>query len=195
MHTPEFPFEHDLGNVRRAAAEIGVGYPIAIDNDYAIWRAFKNEYWPALYFIDAKGRIRHHQFGEGDYDQAQSAIVQLLAEAGHAGAVTRAVPVDARGVEAAADWSSLKTPETYLGSDRAKTSRRPAVPHLGGPATTWLRHSYGSILGRFAGIGPSSLNRPSSTARPAVSSIVSMRAICISSWVRPCPGSRCGFGC
>ena len=83
VHTPEFPFEHDIENVRRAAKDMQVEYPIAIDNDYAIWRAFENHYWPALYFVDAQGQIRHHTFGEGDYEQSEAIIQQLLAEAGH----------------------------------------------------------------------------------------------------------------
>ena len=82
VHTPEFGFEKDLDNVRRAAKEQNVGYPVAVDSDYAIWRAFDNRYWPALYFIDAQGRIRHHHFGEGDYERSELIIQQLLAEAG-----------------------------------------------------------------------------------------------------------------
>ncbi len=82
VHTPEFAFEKNVDNVRRAAKDMRVGYPIALDSDYAIWRAFDNEYWPALYFVDAQGHIRHHQFGEGEYEQAERVIQQLLAEAG-----------------------------------------------------------------------------------------------------------------
>jgi thiol-disulfide isomerase/thioredoxin len=81
VHTPEFSFEKDIGNVRGAAKDQNVDYPIAMDSDYAIWNAFKNQYWPALYFVDAQGRIRHHQFGEGDYEQSEVIIQQLLAEA------------------------------------------------------------------------------------------------------------------
>ncbi len=86
-----------------------IDYPIAIDSDYAIWNAFKNEYWPALYFVDAQGRIRHHQFGEGDYDQSERVIQQLLAEAGASGISRELVAVDGRGAEAAADWDNLKS--------------------------------------------------------------------------------------
>ncbi len=82
VHSPEFAFEKDVDNVRRAAKDMRVDYPIAIDSDYAIWRALNNEYWPALYFVDAQGRIRHHQFGEGEYEQSERIIQQLLAEAG-----------------------------------------------------------------------------------------------------------------
>ena len=85
VHSPEFPFEHDVDNVRRAVAEMRVAYPVAIDNDFAIWSALNNQYWPALYIVDAQGRIRHHQFGEGGYDQIERIIQQLLLEAGNSG--------------------------------------------------------------------------------------------------------------
>jgi thiol-disulfide isomerase/thioredoxin len=84
VSTPEFEFEHTLDNVRRAVKDMGITYPVAVDNDYAIWRAFDNNYWPALYFVDVKGHIRHHHFGEGDYDRSEKMIQKLLAEAGHA---------------------------------------------------------------------------------------------------------------
>jgi thiol-disulfide isomerase/thioredoxin len=115
VHTPEFSFEKDLDNVRRAASEQHVDYPIAIDTDYAIWRAFDNEYWPALYLVDAQGRIRHHQFGEGDYDRAEQMIQQLLVEAGHTDFDRALVAMQPGGAEAAADWRNLQSPETYLG--------------------------------------------------------------------------------
>jgi thiol-disulfide isomerase/thioredoxin len=115
VHTPEFSFEKDLDYVRRAAKEQRVDYPIAVDNDYAIWKAFDNHYWPALYFIDAQGHIRHHQFGEGDYDRAEQVIQQLLTEAGQTNFDRTLVKVDAQGAEVAADWKTLATPETYIG--------------------------------------------------------------------------------
>jgi thiol-disulfide isomerase/thioredoxin len=118
VHTPEFPFEHNVENVRRAVRQLRIEYPIAIDNDYAIWRAFKNQYWPALYFVDARGQIREHHFGEGEYDRSEKIIQRLLAEAGAAGIGEGAVSVDARGVEAPADWDSLRSPENYVGYDR-----------------------------------------------------------------------------
>jgi len=119
VHTPEFPFEKDIGNVRRAVQDMRVDYPVAIDSDYAIWRAFNNAYWPALYFVDTNGRIRHHHFGEGEYGRSERIIQQLLGEAGKpVGA--ELVSVDARGVEAGADWSSLKSPENYLGYERTE---------------------------------------------------------------------------
>jgi thiol-disulfide isomerase/thioredoxin len=118
VHTPEFDFEHDLDNVRRQVKDLGVDYPVATDNDYAIWAAFTNLYWPALYFVDASGQIRHHRFGEGDYQMSEMAVQQLLAEAGSGAADQGLASVDARGVEAAADWDSLRSPENYLGDER-----------------------------------------------------------------------------
>jgi thiol-disulfide isomerase/thioredoxin len=120
VHTPEFTVEHDLDNVRRAVRDMGLDYPVAVDNDYAVWRSFDNHYWPALYFVDAEGRIRHHQFGEGDYEESEIVLQRLLAEAG-AGDVPRdLVSVDGEGVEAAADWAHLGSPENYVGYLRAE---------------------------------------------------------------------------
>lgn len=115
VHTPEFSFEKDLNNVRRAAKDERVEYPIALDNDYAIWNAFANHYWPALYFIDAQGHIRHHQFGEGDYERSEQVIQQLLTEAGQTNLDRSLVKIDPQGAEVAADWKTLATPETYVG--------------------------------------------------------------------------------
>ncbi|MFL6333014.1 MAG: thioredoxin family protein [Pyrinomonadaceae bacterium] len=130
VHTPEFPFEKDVDNVRRGVKEMRVVYPVALDSDYAIWRAFENRYWPALYFVDAQGRIRHHQFGEGDYEQSERVIQQLLAEARVGGVGHDLVSVDARGIEATADWDSLKSPENYVGYGRTENFASPggAVP-------------------------------------------------------------------
>jgi thiol-disulfide isomerase/thioredoxin len=125
VHTPEFDFEHDLDNVRRAATDLQVNYPIAIDNDYAIWSAFDNHYWPALYFVDAQGQIRHHQFGEGDYEQSEMIVQQLLTRAGISGIDQELVSVDAGGVEAAADWDSLRSPENYVGYERTDNFASP----------------------------------------------------------------------
>ena len=119
-HTPEFVFEREVENVRRAIAAMRVQYPIAVDNDYAVWNGFSNQYWPALYLIDAKGAIRFTHFGEGAYDQSERSIQQLLVEAG-AGAFSREVVTpDARGIEAPADWDNLKSGETYLGAAQAE---------------------------------------------------------------------------
>ena len=120
VHTPEFDFEHDLDNVRRAVKDLRVDYPVAVDNDYAIWTAFDNHYWPALYFVDAQGQIRHHQFGEGRYEESEMILQQLLAEAGTGGIGQDLVAVDPGGVEAAADWASLRSPENYLGYERTE---------------------------------------------------------------------------
>jgi hypothetical protein len=127
VHTPEFAFEKDLDNVRPALQKLRVDYPIVIDNDYAIWRAFRNNYWPALYFIDPRGRVREHYFGEGEYERSERAVQQLLTEAGVAGVHEGVVSVDGSGIEAAADWENLRSPENYLGSDRTQNfSTRPA---------------------------------------------------------------------
>ena len=134
--TPEFGFEHDLGNVRRAVRDMRVDYPVAVDNDYAVWGAFDNHYWPALYFADAQGRIRHHHFGEGEYQQSEMVIQQLLAEAGSEGAGRDLVSVEARGIEAPADWASLRTPETYAGYERTENFASP------GGAVPGSRHGY-----------------------------------------------------
>jgi thiol-disulfide isomerase/thioredoxin len=120
VHTPEFDFEHDVDNVRRAVKDLQVAYPVAIDNDYGIWSAFDNHYWPAFYFVDAQGQIRHHRFGEGEYEMSEMILQQLLTEAGAAGIGQDLVSVEARGVEVAADWASLRSPENYLGSARTE---------------------------------------------------------------------------
>lgn len=144
VHTPEFPFEKDPDNVRRAVKEMQIGFPVAIDSDYAIWGAFRNQYWPALYFIDTRGRIRHHHFGEGEYDRSERVIQQLLAEAGAAGVRGELVSVDGRGAEAAADWESLRSGENYLGSERAENFASPgglgARRSYAAPARLALNH-------------------------------------------------------
>jgi len=119
-HTPEFPFEGDGENVRRAVQDMKIRYPIAVDSDYAIWRAFQNNYWPAFYFVDAQGRIRHHQFGEGSYEQSEMIIQRLLVQAGSVGIGHELASVDGQGIEAAADWADLRSPENYLGYDRTE---------------------------------------------------------------------------
>jgi thiol-disulfide isomerase/thioredoxin len=125
VHTPEFAFEKNLDNVRQAAQDMDVSYPVAVDSDYAIWRAFANRYWPALYFVDARGRIRHHQFGEGDYEPSELIIQQLLGEAGADDVDHDLVSVEAHGAEAAADWGSLESPENYLGYERTDNFASP----------------------------------------------------------------------
>ena len=120
IHAPEFAFEKDIGNVKKAVGDLKVAYPVAIDNNYALWRAFDNDYWPAHYFIDAQGRIRHHHFGEGDYDESERVIQALLAEAGHGTAAKDLVRVSATGAEAAPDMDDIQSPETYIGYNRAE---------------------------------------------------------------------------
>ena len=124
-HTPEFQFEQDPDNVRWAVKDIGITYPVVLDSDYAIWRAFDNEFWPALYFVDAEGRVRHHQFGEGGYEHSERLIQELLTEAGASGVQRDLVSVDARGVEVAAAWDTLQSPETYIGYERGENFASP----------------------------------------------------------------------
>jgi thiol-disulfide isomerase/thioredoxin len=125
VHTPEFPFEHDADNVREAVKEMRVQYPVALDNDYGVWNAFSNHYWPAVYIADADGRIRHHQFGEGGYDECERIVQRLLGEAGHEGIDDALVAVAEDGFEAQADWKNLGTPETYLGYQQAQNFASP----------------------------------------------------------------------
>jgi thiol-disulfide isomerase/thioredoxin len=124
VHTPEFAFEHDIDGVRRATSERAIDYPIAVDNDYEVWNAFANHYWPALYFADADGIIRDQHFGEGRYEQSERVIQKLL------GVEREPVPVAGAGVEAAADWDHLRTPETYLGYWRSGQFASPQRPAL-----------------------------------------------------------------
>jgi thiol-disulfide isomerase/thioredoxin len=130
VHTPEFSFEHDVGRVRQATLDRSIDYPVAIDNDYAIWQAFDNHYWPALYFVDADGVIRDHHFGEGQHEESERLIQRLLG-------IDRApVSVVGAGVEAEADWRNLRTPETYLGYERGENFASPGGAALG------VRRSY-----------------------------------------------------
>jgi thiol-disulfide isomerase/thioredoxin len=125
VHAPEFAFEKNIGNVKQAVAKLKIEYPVAVDNDYAIWRAFNNEYWPADYFIDAKGQIRHHFFGEGDYAESEKVIQQLLAEAGSGNLSVDMVSVSATGAEAASDAADVQSPETYIGFARSENFASP----------------------------------------------------------------------
>jgi len=114
VHTPEFSFEHDIDGVRRATKERAIDYPVAVDNDYEVWSAFDNHFWPALYFVDADGIIRDAHFGEGRYEESERVIQRLL------DVEREPVSVEGRGVEAEADWDQLRTPETYLGNLRSE---------------------------------------------------------------------------
>jgi thiol-disulfide isomerase/thioredoxin len=130
VHTPEFQFEQDVENVRWAVKDLNVEFPVAIDSDYEIWRAFGNRYWPAVYIADADGRIRHHQFGEGQYEECERVIQQLLREAGSDGIGDDLVSVADEGFEAQADWANLESPETYLGYERAESFGSPGGARL-----------------------------------------------------------------
>ena len=130
VHTPEFRFEKNLDNVRREAKALRVEYPVVVDSEYAIWRAFNNNYWPAQYFIDAQGRLRHQSFGEGSYEQSEMVIQALLREAGVTNISREPVKADARGLGVAADWNNLRSPENYVGFERTEHFVSPggAVP-------------------------------------------------------------------
>jgi thiol-disulfide isomerase/thioredoxin len=155
VHTPEFSFEKDLHNVRREAQQQHVDYPIAVDSDYAIWRAFDNHYWPALYLIDAQGHIRFHQFGEGEYERTEQVIQQLLQEAGYADFDPAPVTVEGRGAEAAADWRNLQSPETYLGHALGErfSSGDPASLQVNQWTLVghWTRKDVSAVLNRAGG--------------------------------------------
>ncbi|MBR1167513.1 redoxin domain-containing protein [Bradyrhizobium liaoningense] len=120
VHAPEFEFEKDVSNVRWAVKDMKIDYPVALDNKHTIWGAFKNQAWPALYFVDAQGRVRHQYFGEGEYEQSEKIIQDLLREAGASGVSAAAVKVDARSHDAAADWANLRSPENYVGFERTE---------------------------------------------------------------------------
>ena len=125
VHTPEFDFEKNLDNIRQGTTGMEIHYPIAIDSDRRIWRAFNNEYWPALYLIDAQGHIRYHQFGEGEYARSEEVIQQLLSEAGSPDVPRELVTVDPQGAEVAADWTSVHSPESYLGYEHTQSFASP----------------------------------------------------------------------
>ena len=149
VHTPEFSFEHDIDGVRRATSERAIDYPVAVDNDYEVWSAFANHYWPALYFVDADGVIRDQHFGEGRYEQSERVIQRLL------GVERELVSVEGLGVEAEADWDHLHTPETYLGSAR--------------------REQFASADNRAGGLAPATTGRSPASGRPGVRASCSTR--------------------
>jgi thiol-disulfide isomerase/thioredoxin len=125
VHTPEFPFERDVENIRAAVKEMRVDYPVAIDSHYAVWNAFANRYWPAVYIADAEGKIWHHQFGEGGYEECERVIQRLLRDAGRDGFGEDVVAVDLEGFEIQADWAHLESPETYLGYQQGRNFASP----------------------------------------------------------------------
>jgi thiol-disulfide isomerase/thioredoxin len=133
VHAPEFAFERDVRNVQRAVEDLGVGWPVALDNDFAIWRGFDNRYWPAHYFIDAQGRIRAHHFGEGNYEESERIIRRLLREAGNTlpGDASAATAIARGAVERAPDMGNLRSPETYIGHARAENFASPGGQRAG----------------------------------------------------------------
>ena len=145
VHTPEFSFEHDIDGVRRAIGQRAIDYPVAVDNDYAVWSAFTNHYWPALYFVDSDGVIRDQHFGEGRYERSERVIQQLL------GVEREPVRVEGEGVEAEADWDNLRTPETYLGYARSDRSGHWSLAGewTSGAEAVVLDQAGGSIAFRF----------------------------------------------
>jgi hypothetical protein len=164
VQTPEFEFEGELANVRRAIKEMDVRYPVAVDNDYAVWQAFDNHYWPALYFVDVHGRIRHHHYGEGEYEESEMVLQMLLREGG-VDVDQGLVRLEPRGVEAAADWTTLGSPESYVGYDRALNFASPGgvVPNERHVYSTpgGLRRNQWSLSGDWRiGSVPAVLNEP-----------------------------------
>jgi thiol-disulfide isomerase/thioredoxin len=133
VHIPEFSFERDANNVRRAIHDRQITYPVAVDSDYGIWTAFANMYWPALYLVDAEGHIRYHHFGEGAYEESERVIRHLLVEGGGGDALPGSVAVDAEGIEAAADWAHLRSAENYLGAERTDNFASPERATTGTP--------------------------------------------------------------
>ena len=131
VHTPEFAFEKDQGNVAKAVRDLKITYPVAIDSNYAIWKAFNNEYWPAHYFIDAQGKIRYHHFGEGEYDKSEEVIQQLLKEGNATVKASGIVQVNGAGAQAAADLSDVQSPETYIGYARQQNYVSPETDSAG----------------------------------------------------------------
>ena len=163
VHTPEFSFEHELALVRQATKERAIGYPVVVDNDYEIWRAFDNHYWPAFYFVDADGVIRHRHFGEGRYEECERVIQELL------GVERELVTVEGLGVEAEADWEHLRTPETYLGYGRGNGLASPNGYALDESRTYGLPEHLG--FGRWALAGMWTIGRENLTLEEAGGSI------------------------
>lgn len=142
VHAPEFAFEKDPQNVSKAIKDLGVDYPVALDNNYAIWKGFNNEYWPAHYFIDPQGHIRHHHFGEGEYEQSEDVIRQLLTEAGQKNLPGGYVQPGAEGAEAAGSGDAMRSPETYVGYARAENFAGGQVAH----DDVWTYHAPKALM-------------------------------------------------
>ena len=153
VHAPEFSFEHEVDNVRRSIVERGIEYPVVLDNDLKIWRAFDNHYWPALYFVDPEGVIRDEYFGEGRYDESEAVIQNLL------GIDREPVSVVGSGVEAPADWDHLGSPETYLDSIAKTALYRPKTKPKRVKASTDFQNNYDPISGGCREAGRSKRRR------------------------------------
>jgi thiol-disulfide isomerase/thioredoxin len=184
VHTPEFPFERDADNVRWAAAYQRVEYPIALDPEYAVWRAFSNNYWPAVYIADAAGKIRHMHFGEGGYEECEMVIQVLLREADRDGVPDNLVSVAAEGFEAQADWGTLGSPETYLGYEQGQNFVSADAAEFDEPrefgVPERLERNEWALSGNWTlGPGRAWRTRPTGASRSA-----STRATSISSWAR-----------
>ena len=152
VHTPEFGFERNIDNIVARSRDFGVGYPIAVDSDYGVWRAFDNHFWPALYLADGEGRIRFHHFGEGEYAMTEMVIQQLLLDAGAEGIDQDLVTVEPRGLEVAADWRTLQSPETYLGHERSTGFAQAMWPPWTSPSNTALPRGSPSTPGASGGL-------------------------------------------
>ena len=178
VHTPEFGFEQDIDNVVAQSGTFGVDYPIAVDSNYGVWEAFANHFWPAVYVADAEGRIRYHHFGEGEYAMIEMVVQQLLLEAGAQDVDPDLVSVEPKGFEVAADWATLRSPETYLAYGRSAAFASPDHARFNQPHPTPRRRGSTSIIGRRRGRGRSRSMRPwrtkpgdasHSSSRPATS--------------------------
>jgi thiol-disulfide isomerase/thioredoxin len=165
VHTPEFPFEKNLDNIRWATKDMRVDYPIAVDSDYVVWNAFNNEYWPALYLVDTQGHIRYHHFGEGEYEQSERMIQQLLSKSATRDIAQSLVSVNPRGAEVAADWNDLQSPENYVGYGKAEGFASP------GGAAREKDHVYSAPaklnLNQWALSGEWNVNRGGATLKQA----------------------------
>jgi hypothetical protein len=165
IHTPEFSFEQNLDNIRTALQQMRVTYPVAVDNEYAVWNAFSNHYWPALYFVDTEGRIRHHRFGEGDYERSEIVIQQLLVDAGSDVSLGDLVALDPSGPEVAADWGALNSSETYLGYRQTKNFASPGGMDRDVPKVYevpgHVRHNHWALSGDWIAMAEATLlNEP-----------------------------------
>ena len=183
VHTPEFSFEHDIDGVRQAIKERSIDYPVALDNDYGVWRAFDNHYWPALYFVDAEGVIRDEHFGEGRYEKSEREIQRLL------GVEREPVAVEGVGVEAEADWDHLRTPETYVGYERSEHFASPEGAGFGQRRSYGCRSTCASTTGLSRASGRSDARTSCSTRPAGASPTASTRAT--RTWCSSRRSARC----